>query len=177
MFEFVDLDSSKTIEFKEFLVAMTVGHVLEIVPTFQGMSGESVLETSKRDAAKSEYSTEMSCGSNKTEDIHKMLNLIVSAYLLFDPKARGYINRGAVESLIGEGKHRNAMLSQHRWNEMVTRHLLAFYFMLIFICRIGTPTEKSTLLNSFTLSPVGSWILRLMQNERFAHIFFIYFMW
>ena len=121
LFEFVDLDSSKTIEFKEFLVAMTVGHVLEIVPTFQGMSDESVLETTKRDAAKGEYSTEMSCGSNKTEDIHKMLNLIVSAYLLFDPKGCGYINREAVESLIGEGKHRNAMLSQHRWNEMVRR--------------------------------------------------------
>lgn len=120
LFEFVDLDSSKTIEFKEFLVAMTVGHVLEIVPTFQGMNADSLLDLSKRETAKGEYSTEMSSGggSNKTEDIHKMLNLIVSAYLLFDPKACGYINRNAVEALVGEGKHRNAMLSQHRWNEM-----------------------------------------------------------
>lgn len=119
LFEFVDLDSSKTIEFKEFLVAMTVGHVLEIVPTFQNMSAENMLETSKRES-KGEYSTEVSSGgSNKSEDIHKMLNLIVSAYLLFDPKAYGYITRTAVGTLVGEGKHKNAMLSQQRWDEMV----------------------------------------------------------
>jgi len=128
LFEFVDLDSSKSIEFKEFLVALTVGHVLEIVPTFQGIKqssqrGPDSLSEGPKDAAKDQeidHATEAPSArtSAKTEEIHRMLNLIVSAYLLFDPNANGYIERESVEVLIGEGKRKNAMLSQQRWDEM-----------------------------------------------------------
>lgn len=51
-----------------------------------------------------------------------VLNLIVSAYLLFDPNGVGYISKNSVTSMISEAKgngKKNAMLSEQRWNEMV----------------------------------------------------------
>ena len=55
------------------------------------------------------------------DEINMVLNLIVSAYLLFDPEGKGYISRDAVQGMIeeGKGKNSNAMLSQERWGEMV----------------------------------------------------------
>jgi hypothetical protein len=56
------------------------------------------------------------------EEINMVLNLIVSAYLLFDPNGNGYISRESVQGMIeeGKGKNSNAMLSQDRWGEMVS---------------------------------------------------------
>lgn len=59
-------------------------------------------------------------------EIRSMLNLIVSAYLIFDPEGKGYIERANVDSMLDEHgkKHgKNAMLSQQRWNEMVSKIL------------------------------------------------------
>lgn len=132
----MDLDSSKSIEFKEFLVALTVGHVLEIVPTFQGIKQTSQLSPEALNDISHGGNTKdgepapeaPSTRTKKTEEIHRMLNLIVSAYLLFDPNANGYIERESVEVLIGEGKRKNAMLSQQRWDEMVTFFILYHRF-------------------------------------------------
>jgi len=169
LFEFVDLDSSKSIEFKEFLVALTVGHVLEIVPTFQGikqtsqLSPDALNDISHGSKAKDgEPAPEApSTRTKKTEEIHRMLNLIVSAYLLFDPNANGYIERESVEVLIGEGKRKNAMLSQQRWDEMV-RCLL--YNTGSNATRIGMLMVKLTLQNLYMRFQVG-WILKRTMSS------------
>jgi hypothetical protein len=128
LFDFVDLDDSKIIEFKEFLVALTVGeqyssfpsppfdlfllptgHVLNILPDHGSSRQASLPEVQG-----------MQC---KAEDIDMVLNLIVSAYLLFDPHGVGEINKNSVTNMISEAKgteRKNAMLSQQRWNEMVS---------------------------------------------------------
>lgn len=112
LFEFVDLDDSKVIEFKEFLVALTVGHVLEIMPDIHED------ETSTKGARPSNL-IEVNGLTCSAADINGVMNLIVSAYLLFDPNGKGFISRDAVSAMIEEGKGgRNAMLSQQRWNEM-----------------------------------------------------------
>lgn len=111
LFEFVDLDDSKIIEFKEFLVALTVGHVLNILP-----QNSTAAEGS---SARQVNLTQVQGLTCKAEDIDMILNLIVSAYLLFDPKGLGHIDRKAVTSLICESSgKKNAMLSQQRWDEM-----------------------------------------------------------
>jgi hypothetical protein len=59
----------------------------------------------------------------RAEDIDMVLNLIVSAYLLFDPHGLGHIDKNSVTNMISEAKgteKKNAMLSQQRWDEMVT---------------------------------------------------------
>jgi hypothetical protein len=56
-------------------------------------------------------------------DIDMVLNLIVSAYLLFDPHGLGHIDKKSVTNMISEAKgteQKNAMLSQQRWDEMVS---------------------------------------------------------
>lgn len=109
LFEFVDLDDSKVIEFKEFLVALTVGHVLNILP-------HSAAEGSSLRQVNLVQVQGLTC---KAEDIDVVLNLIVSAYLLFDPKGLGHIDRNSVTHMISESKgKKNAMLSESRWSEM-----------------------------------------------------------
>ena len=67
--------------------------------------------------------------SCRVEDIDIILNLIVSAYLLFDSKGVGYIDRTSVTNLICESNgKKNAMLSQQRWNEMVSFLLIFYWF-------------------------------------------------
>ena len=58
-------------------------------------------------------------------EVKEMLNLIVSAYLIFDPQGKGYIERSGIEKTLDEhgnkGNHKsNAVLSQQRWAEMVS---------------------------------------------------------
>lgn len=109
LFDFVDIDDSKEIEYKEFLVALTTGHVLETIQPGDGFD----------DNAKITLSNGM---QTTNSEIKTVLNLIVSAYLLFDPKGNGFIDRKSVGGLIdegGSGVNSNAMLSKERWDEMV----------------------------------------------------------
>lgn len=108
LFDFVDIDASQEIEYKEFLVALTTGHVLETISP-----GDNFDDTAKITLENGMQTT--------NAEIKNVLNLIVSAYLLFDPKGNGVIERNAVGGLIDEGgKHMssNAMLSKERWDEM-----------------------------------------------------------
>ena len=140
LFEFVDLDDSKVIEYKEFLVALTVGrtwsciiyyanmtyvgHVLHIHPVTSHSTKVSASSSSEAGTIlMKKGSLEKIDGlSASMEDINIVLNLIVSAYLLFDPEGKGYISKNDVQGLIeeGTGKNSNAMLSQERWGEMVS---------------------------------------------------------
>jgi len=75
-------------------------------------------------------------------EIKEMLNLIVIAYLLFDPQGKGFIERSGIEKTLDEhgdkNKHNhrsNAVLSQQRWAEMVGQSLFvdAYHFILLHI--------------------------------------------
>mmetsp|Transcript_12455 Transcript_12455/g.20238 ORF Transcript_12455/g.20238 Transcript_12455/m.20238 type:complete len:247 (-) Transcript_12455:323-1063(-) len=109
LFDFVDIDDSKEIEYKEFLVALTTGHVLGTISPDDNFDHKANIT--------------LEDGSSTTSDeIKNVLNLIVSAYLLFDPNGRGFIERNSVGNMIdegnGKGKTTNAMLSKERWDEM-----------------------------------------------------------
>ena len=49
-----------------------------------------------------------------------MLRLIISAYLLFDPEGKGFINKDQVGEMLKESGSRgdNSMLSNERWAEL-----------------------------------------------------------
>jgi hypothetical protein len=89
----------------------------------------------------------------KAEDIDVVLNLIVSAYLLFDPKGLGHIDRNSVTQMISESKgKKNAMLSESRWSEMVSQLLSSF----IESFRIGMLMEALIFQSLSKLSQLGS---------------------
>lgn len=121
LFGFIDLDGSMKIELKEFLVALTIGMVLDAIPAFgvveQPSSGKQIELNSVNASSKA------TTLHRKNHEIKDMLNLIVSAYLLFDPEGKGYILKSSVEKLLEESGHqagKNAMLSQDKWKEMVS---------------------------------------------------------
>lgn len=104
LFDFVDVDLSRSISLKEFLACLTIGMVLDAFPSLD--------VTDDSDKSKSDF---------KSKEIKEMLGLIVSAYLLFDSTGEGYIRRTSVEKILEETGHKagsNAMLSQQRWKEL-----------------------------------------------------------
>lgn len=115
LFDFVDVDASHTISLKEFLVALTVGMVLGVIPALVSGSDRDI-EFNKNKTS----STNNFCG--KASDVFEMLNLVVSAYMLFDPQGVGQISRKSVNAILEEtnkssnGSHN--MMSQQKWNEM-----------------------------------------------------------
>eukprot|EP01039_Chlorochromonas_danica_P009489 gene9489-10480_t len=116
LFDFIDVQETNLITMKEFLVALTIGMVLDAIPALSATPIEP--GGPPRPQLKRSFSGLL--GHNS--EIKEMLNLIVSAYLIFDPEGKGFIERSGVERLLEEhgAKHGggNAMLSQQRWNEM-----------------------------------------------------------
>lgn len=127
LFGFIDLDGSLKIEIKEFLVALTIGMVLEVIPALTSETSTSL--------SNNEIALSRNILYQRNTELKEMLNLIVSAYLLFDPEGKGYISKDSVERLLEESGHvagKNAMLSQDKWKEMVSFILFCifrFYLM------------------------------------------------
>jgi calcium-binding protein CML len=115
LFDFVDVQESKQVTFKEFLTALTIGMVLEVIPALRSHGPDD-----DKSKPKPELKRSVSGFMGRTHEVKEMLNLIVNAYLIFDPDGKGYIERDGVEKMLQEqgSKGGNAMLSQHRWNEM-----------------------------------------------------------
>jgi len=129
LFDFIDVQETKSISLKEFLVALTIGMVLDVIPalavrkptdtsisiTVPGPEDSSQLLHEKPVIRRS-FSGLM--GHNS--EIKDMLNLIVNAYLIFDPDGKGYIEKSGVHKLIEEqgSKGKNPILSQQRWDDM-----------------------------------------------------------
>lgn len=130
LFDFVNVQEKKEISMKEFLVALTIGMVLEAIPALvdgapvqTGSPAQTPNGTIKKgDAAKPGMLRRSFSGFlGHNLEIKEMLNLIVSAYLIFDPEGKGYIEKSGIEKMLAEdGKKggNNAMLSQQRWDEM-----------------------------------------------------------
>jgi Ca2+-binding EF-hand superfamily protein len=124
IFEVVDLDDSDIIELKEFLVALTVAYALGLITLSQSQKliGEN-------DDGTGTISAGVANGVVTGNDVKSVCNLILSAYLLFDPNGQGFITRKGVEKMIADGKNnkggrkeggnRNLLLNENRWKEMV----------------------------------------------------------
>lgn len=118
----VDLDDSDIIELKEFLVALTVAHALGLIS----------LSDSQKVATEGQENKMITKTSLITaNDVKNVCNLILSAYLLFDPTGKGFITKKGVEQMIKKGKskskeegNRNLLLNESRWKEMVRLSLL-----------------------------------------------------
>lgn len=120
LFDFIDVQATNVVTIKEFLVALTIGMVLDAIPA---LSNPSAAENGKPQLKRT-----LSGFMGHNHEIKEMLNLIVSAYLVFDPEGKGFIERASVEKMLEEhgkkaGKN-HAVLSQQRWAEMVSQ---AFY--------------------------------------------------
>lgn len=121
IFEFVDLDDSRVIELKEFLVALTVAHALDLIPVEPA--------DPKEDTRQASFS-----GAVNSTSIKALCNLIVSAYLLFDSDGKGCITKTTVQKIIDEKKsgphnsNSNGMLSEQRWSEMVRYLITQLYY-------------------------------------------------
>jgi hypothetical protein len=103
-----------------------------------------------------------------------MLNLIVSAYLIFDPEGKGYIVKSGIEKMLEEhgAKHGagNAMLSQQRWNEMVSR-------AVIVVCVSGRPAYIYCLSNIPVRLPIVSQDWDANGTIDFAEFVFAFASW
>lgn len=117
LFDFVNVQDSKQVTIKEFLTALTISMVLDAIPALQAPEPSVHGEAPPKPVMKRSISGFL--GHNG--EIKEMLNLIVSAYLIFDPDGKGFIEKDGVQRMLQEqgGKGSNAMLSQQRWDEMV----------------------------------------------------------
>lgn len=135
LFQFVDIDSSKVIELREFLVALTVGYVIDSIPTFKHLrrgSNAGPLHAdmnASRIGSKSNMNTDLSHPPTEEDELKNMLNYIVTAYLLFDPEGSGAIQKSSLERWVEEGgekSRKNMDLTEQLWQTMVRRtHLIA----------------------------------------------------
>ncbi len=126
LFDFIDVQETNVVSIKEFLVALTIGMVLDVIPALStAPHPPPPVETSAKSALRRSFSGLM----GHSGEISEVLNLIVSAYLIFDPEGKGFIEKKGIESMLEEHGHKaggNAMLSQQRWNEMVSMLLVFF---------------------------------------------------
>ncbi len=152
----MDLDSSKVIELKEFLVALTVGYVIESIPTFKTLRRASNVGAEMHAHGVAVSRGTMASSANMTDlvrteadELKNMLNLIVTAYLLFDPEGEGHIKKDSLEKWVEEGgekTRKNMHLTEQLWQEMViiiNEMFCELNFSDIrefFSCRIGTRT-------------------------------------
>ena len=148
VFEFTDVNTSREMDFKAFLAALTlvvtitdlgqssVKHLEQSPPGEAASASEGPSKVEEGKSAGGASVTFKEGSYDSYEELKTMLGLIVSAYLLFDTECNGYIERSKLDSLIqvhatatgghataitGEGgQHSLAekMLSEHRWNEM-----------------------------------------------------------
>ena len=93
IFKMSDVDTSRAIDFKEFLTALTIALVLNELPPSPKAPPETL---------------------SKYNSLREALGLIVSAYLLLDPECKGYFEKGIDHKKIGGG----GFLTDERWNEM-----------------------------------------------------------
>ena len=127
----MDIDSSKVIELKEFLVALTVGYVIDSIPTFKhlrrgsnvgplSMEQNSVMRRGSADLKVDQPSAPLS----EEDELKNMLNYIVTAYLLFDPEGTGAIQKSSLERWFEEGgekSRKNMDLTEQLWQTMVLK--------------------------------------------------------
>lgn len=115
VFDFVDLDASKSISMKEFIVALAVGHCLDLVPE---VITDSTLRRTGNQVAPANINNNNNTGTKEVNvvtaenkknaaEIAEMLDLIVSAWILFDTDGKGYIEKAAISKVLGDAGANN----------------------------------------------------------------------
>lgn len=150
---FVDLESNKLLSIKEFFVALTVGVVLEAIPSLC-KSTCTATSTTTSDGNSSDSGSgsppkltrQFSSLIGHEAEIETMLTLVIDAYLLFDTGGRGFIDKENVNKILSEQEGvgrgssykgnphvdtgaKNSMLSKDRWGEMVSSELYRLYML------------------------------------------------
>lgn len=121
LFDFIDVQETNVISIKEFLVALTIGMVLDVIPALNPPNDSEKANGNSPNKPMMKRSFSGLLGHSG--EIKEVLNLIVSAYLIFDTDGKGYIERTGIEAMLEEQGRKgpgNAMLSQQRWAEMVS---------------------------------------------------------
>jgi len=134
LFDFVDVDESKAISLKEFWVALSVGYILEAIPSLVTARVAPVPLAQPRSLRKIDSGDRADGNVENTAEhqrilsirgeifknfldmsaqIRELFNLIVMAYLLFDTEGKGYI----CKEELGRGLGDSAILDT-RWKEM-----------------------------------------------------------
>lgn len=119
LFDFIDVQETNVISIKEFLVALTIGMVLDVIPALNPPNDSEKANGNSPNKPMMKRSFSGLLGHSG--EIKEVLNLIVSAYLIFDTDGKGYIERTGIEAMLEEQGRKgpgNAMLSQQRWAEM-----------------------------------------------------------
>jgi Ca2+-binding EF-hand superfamily protein len=164
LFDFIDVQATNVVTYKEFIVALTIGMVLDAIPALANIQEKS---PDGRPMIKRSLSGFM--GHN--HEIKEMLNLIVSAYLIFDPEGKGLIEKSSVEKMLDEhgqkaGKS-HAVLSQQRWNEMVRNETFLVADLLtdliVALFRTGMRMEQLILRSLFLHSHHGLILMKVMS--------------
>ncbi len=99
IFDLSDIDTSRTVDFKEYLTALVITITLDELPPPPS--------TSESDAEGLQY-----------DEFRKTLDLIMTAYLLFDPECQGHFSRDTLH----KDEMYGTFLNEDRWNEMVNMH-------------------------------------------------------
>ena len=123
LFAFVDIDLSSTVDFREFLIALSCYFVLGKLTAEKLTSAKTTIGDNPQTMRRSLVS---SLTDSKAELI-EMLDLILSAYLLFDPRGDGYVSKPQVEAILEEhgkagGGHSDHYLSRQLWGQMDWDH-------------------------------------------------------
>lgn len=128
VFDFVDLDESLSISMKEFLVALCVGYCLEDVPILdETKTNEHHQKLPVRSSSAKVISTKSAASIH--DEVSTMLDLIIHAYILFDPDGKGVIEKQALANVLGnqqsggasattKSTHTGGMVTENKWNEM-----------------------------------------------------------
>jgi Ca2+-binding EF-hand superfamily protein len=99
IFDISDVDTSRAIDFKEFITALVIAMTLNELPPAANLTPRSSFHALTR-----------------YEDLRSSLSQIASAYLIFDQNCEGQFSRSSVTSTVSSG----TFLNESRWNEMVS---------------------------------------------------------
>ncbi len=194
LFDYIDIDGSLSIDFKEFLVAFTVGYVLGSLPLNQSTKGVNKLDIITKDNSSNSSESakaESDEFNSKINEIKQMLDLIISAFLLFDYNHEGVIRKVSVENIIEEHGHKaghHNQISAQRWKEMVLNLFFSAFNCLkininqYFIIRILIRMAILILLNSFLVFHLGykrmksklNWLFVILRPNQYPKFCFYY---
>lgn len=136
LFELGDMNSNKQLTFKQFLVCLAIGYMLDMIPalsnTYQTSSPKMLPNQHRRlRRSQSDLRKSVSQFFGHSDAVKEMMHLVVSAYLIFDKTGKGFIYYNEVQEVLSEdvkesvrptaetgGIGASTMLSNDRWKEL-----------------------------------------------------------
>ena len=116
---------------KEFLVALIIIYILRDLPNMATPAARSEAIDKPKTTTdggsvspkppprnRRKHSVTGLFAGNTNDALKASFDLIVHAYLLFDPTPRGYIARTDVAKMMAEDGQKNSFLNEERWAEM-----------------------------------------------------------